>query len=86
MEMQRQTEPLAVGSIIRMDLGVLKRPDGGLDYYVNEVSRPPCCSLMVNLEPDTSHLDIMAGSVREGLVKLYLHHCTKFPGLTRRNQ
>jgi hypothetical protein len=86
METQRQTEPLSLGSLVRMDIGVVKRPNGEMDYYVNEVSRPPCCSLMVNLEPDTGQLEIMARSVREGLVKMYLHHCNKFPALSRRNQ
>ena len=83
LEKQRQTEPLAIECLVRMDIGLVKQEGGNLNYYVNEISRPPCCSLMQSLEPDTNYLEIMARSVREGLVRTYIHHCQKYPGVAR---
>jgi hypothetical protein len=83
MEKQRQTEPLAIEHLVRMDIGLVKQEGENFNYYVNEISRPPCCSLMQNLEPDTGYLEIMAESVREGIVRTYKHHCQKHPGVTR---
>ena len=68
-----------------MDIGIVKREDGKLDYYVNEVSRPPCCSLMQHLQTDSMEVDVMAACVKESLVNTYLHHRHKYPELSRRH-
>src|SRR5262245_2415327 len=86
LEKTRQTEPLSLEHLVRMDIGVFKGKDDTLNYYVNEVSRPPCCSLMQLLEVDTNRLEEMAGSVRMGLVQMYDHHCAKFPAHSRNHR
>jgi hypothetical protein len=84
LEKSRQAEPLSIESLVRIDIGLVYREDGRMDYYVNEVSRAPTCSLMQHLEVDANGLEAMAKSVKQGLISMYKHHCIKYPALPRR--
>lgn len=86
LEKSRQTEPLSIESLVRIDIGLVSLEGGKMDYYVNEVSRAPTCSLMQHLEVNANGLEAMAKSVQRGLISMYQHHCTKYPSLRRRRR
>lgn len=85
VEKTRQTEPLSIDSLARVDIALTRRPDGKLNYYVNEITRPPACGLMEHLTGQSTNIEVMALSVRHGLIRSYLHHCKMYPSILRRH-
>ncbi|GLB45426.1 hypothetical protein LshimejAT787_3700070 [Lyophyllum shimeji] len=85
IERTRQTEPLSIDALARVDVALWRREDGRLDYYVNEISRGTACGLMEHLATETTSIAVMASSVREGLIKSFLQHCKMYPAIPRRH-
>jgi hypothetical protein len=85
METARQTEPLSIDSLARVDISLVRCPDGSLNYYVNEMSRGLACGLMKHLAGQRTKMQVMASSVRNGLIRSYTHHCTQYPWIPRRH-
>ena len=84
IEKTRQTEPLSIDSLVRMDIALTRCPNGDLNYYVNEVTRSPACALMEHLAGQSTNIEVMALSVKNGLIASYLHHCRMYPFIPRR--
>jgi len=83
MERTRQTGPLSIDSVARLDIGLIMGNDQTPQYYVNEISRFPC-SLMGHLSLQTTNIELIATSVAQGLLEAYNHHLTMYPLLSRR--
>lgn len=84
LERNRQTGPLSIDSLARVDIGLFIGKNLMPQYYVNEISRHPC-SLMDHQVKQTTHLELMASCVAGGLVQTYKHHCLMYPSLPRRH-
>ena len=84
LEKTRQTEPLSIDSLVRVDVGLVLRNGQTPQYYVNEISRYPC-SLMDHFVQQTTHIEFLASCVKEGLFQTYNHHCLMHPYLPRRH-
>ena len=84
IENERQTEPLSIDSLARVDISLFRAENGSLSYYVNEITRPvTATALMAHLAGQSTNIEVMAAHVRMGLIECYLHHRKKFPALQR---
>ena len=84
IEKARQTEPLSIDSLARVDVGLVLGHDQNLQYYVNEISRHPC-SLMEHLFQQATNIECMAYWVMDGLIQTYKHHVVMYPSQLHRH-
>jgi hypothetical protein len=82
LEKSRQTEPLSIEDLVRVDISLVRRrEDGKLHYYVNEITRCPTMAMGLAKVQDFNKARKLALIVRPSLQKIYKHHTIKYPWL-----
>jgi hypothetical protein len=79
IEKGRQTRPLAIETLARVDVGLFRDPQGRLSYWVNEVTRPPWCAQMLHISRNCGALERTAVSLKEGLLSSYDQYRQMYP-------